>query len=113
MGCKPGPYNFNLHYKPGHLNSDADALSRIDWHSMDAQEVKATMDLAQVDRSVIVEPEVFQDPLENLPVMKSLRTDSAVRKWQQQQDSEIRTILQMIKNDTWVHYRYSKRTQSP
>ena len=42
-----GPYNFNLHYKPGKLNSDADALSRINWHSMDAMEVKATMDLAQ------------------------------------------------------------------
>ena len=26
-----GPYNFNLHYKPGKLNSNADALSRIDW----------------------------------------------------------------------------------
>lgn len=25
-----GPYHFNLYYKPGKLNSDADALSRID-----------------------------------------------------------------------------------
>ena len=49
-----GPYNFNLHYKPGKLNSDADALSRIDWKSVMVEEVKATMDLAQVDRTVIV-----------------------------------------------------------
>ena len=42
-----GPYNFNLHYKPGKLNSDADALSRIDWRSVMVEEVKATMDLAR------------------------------------------------------------------
>ena len=29
-----GPYHFNLHYKPGKLNSNADALSRIDWRSV-------------------------------------------------------------------------------
>ena len=59
-----GPYHFNLHYKPGKLNSDADALSRIDWRSVMAKKVKATMDLAQVDRTVIVEPSVFEDTLE-------------------------------------------------
>ena len=46
-----GPYCFNLHYKPGKLNSNADALSKIDCRSVMAEEVKATMDLAQVDRS--------------------------------------------------------------
>ena len=65
-----GPYHFNLHYKPGKLNSDADALSRIDWRSVMAEEVKATMDLAQVDRTVIVEPSVFEDTLENVPILK-------------------------------------------
>ena len=54
-----GPYNFNLHYKPGKLNPDVDALSRIDWKSVMVKEVKATMDLAQVDRTVIVDPQVF------------------------------------------------------
>ena len=33
-----GPYHFKLHYKPGKLNSDADALSRIDWRSVMAEE---------------------------------------------------------------------------
>ena len=42
-----GPYHFNFHYKPGKLNSNADALSRIDWRSVMAEEVKATMDLMQ------------------------------------------------------------------
>ena len=119
-----GPYNFNLHYKPGKLNSDADALSRIDWKSVEVQEVKATMDLAQVDRSVIVDPAVFQvdrsvivDPAvfqeasQDAPVMKSLRSENATRKWQlrQQEDPEIKLIIQMIKKDLWAHYRYNKR----
>ena len=106
-----GPYNFNLHYKPGKLNSNADALSRIDCRSVKAEEVKVTMDLAQVDRSVIVDPQVFQDTLEDTPIMKSLRTDETTRKWKQRQnqDPEIRAIIQMIKDETWEHYRYSKK----
>ena len=44
-----GPYNFTLHYKPSKLNCDADALSRINWNTVDPVEVKATMGLAQVD----------------------------------------------------------------
>ena len=76
-----------------------------------AEEVKATMDLAQVDRTVIVDPLVFQDTLEEIPIMKSLRTDEATRKWKQRQnqDPEIRAIIKMIKDDTWEHYRYSKK----
>ena len=106
-----GPYHFNLHYKPGKLNSNADTLSRIDWRSVMAEEVKATMDLAQVDRTVIVEPSVFEDTLENVPIMKSLQTKSVTNKWQQRQkqDPEIRAIVQMIKEDNWEHYRYSKK----
>ena len=86
---------FNLHYKPGKLNSNADALSRIDWRSVMAEEVKATMDLAQVDRTVIVAPSVFEDTLENVPIMKSLQTDGVTKKWQQRQkqDPEIRAIV--------------------
>ena len=53
-----GPYNFKLHYKPGKLNVDADSLSRINWHTIDPTQVRATMDLAQVDRTMILDPEV-------------------------------------------------------
>ena len=106
-----GPYNFSLHYKPGKLNSDADALSRIDWQSVEAPEVRATMDLAQVDRSVIIEPSVFQDTVENIPTMKSLRIGDSIRQWQQRQneDPDIKIIIQMINNETWAHYRYNKK----
>ena len=78
-----GPYHFNLHYKVGRLNSDADALSRIDWRSVMPEEVKATMDLAQVDRTVIVEPSVFEGTLESVLIMKFLQTDGVTKKWQQ------------------------------
>ena len=106
-----GPYHFNLYYKPGKLNTDADALSRIHWRLVMAEEVKATMDLAQVDRTVIVEHSVFVDTLENIRIMKSLQTKSVTKKWQQRQkqDPEIRAIVQMIQEDTWEHYRYSKK----
>ena len=53
-----GPYNFTLHYKPSKLNNDADTLSRIDWNMVDPTEVKATVDLAQVDRTLILGSEV-------------------------------------------------------
>ena len=106
-----GPYNFSLHYKSNKLNSDADTLSRIDWQSVGVQKVKTTMDLAQLDTSIIVEPSVFQETSDDVPVMKSLRTGDTTRKWQQrqQEDPEIKTIIQMIKNETWAHYRYSKK----
>ena len=69
------------------------------------------MDLAQVDRSVIIDPRVFQDTLEDIPIMKSLRTDETTKKWKQRQnqDPEIRAIIRMIKDETWEHYRYSKK----
>ena len=77
------PYHFNLHCKAGKLNSYADVLSRIDWRSVMAEEVKVTMDLTQVDRTVTVEPCVFEDTLENVLIMKSLQTDGVTKKWQQ------------------------------
>ena len=59
------------------------------------------MDLAQVDTSVIVDRQVFQDKLEDTPIMKSLRTDETTRKWKQRQnqDPEIRAIIQMIRDE--------------
>ena len=53
-----GPYNFKLNYKPGKLNTDADSLSRINWQTVDPTQVRATMDLAQVDRTIVLDPEV-------------------------------------------------------
>ena len=38
-----------------------------------------------MDRTVIVEPSVFEDTLENVPIMQSLQTESVTKKWQQRQ----------------------------
>ena len=78
-----GPYNFTLHYKPGKLNCDADDLSRINWESVSPEIIKATLDLAQVDRTLILDPEVRgQKPADAPFVMKSLKLGDATRKWQ-------------------------------
>ena len=45
-----GLYHFDLHYKPGKKNH-ADPLSRINWSSIESHMVKATFDLAQIDRT--------------------------------------------------------------
>ena len=53
-----GPYNFKLHYKLGKLNADVDSLSRIDWKTVEPMQRKTTMDLAWVDRTLILDPEI-------------------------------------------------------
>ena len=78
-----GPYNFTLHYKPGKLNRDADALSHINWQSVSPEVIKVTMDLAQVDRTLILDPEIRgQKPADAPFVMKSLKLGDTTRKWQ-------------------------------
>ena len=111
LGC----YNFTLHYKPGKLNCNADTLSRINWTSVDPVVVKATMDLAQVDRTLILDPEVRGQKAVDTPfVMKSLKLGDATRKWQRRQseDPEIKKIIQLIQDDEWTSYRYSKNDPS-
>ena len=64
-----GPYNFKLHYKPGKMNTDADSLSQIEWQTVNPIQVRATMDLAQVDRTTILDPEILEqhDTVETIP----------------------------------------------
>ena len=110
-----GPYNFALHYKPGRLNCDADALSHISWESVSPAVVQATMDLAHVDRTLILDPEVRgQKSVDEPFVLKSLRINEAIRKWQQRQkeDAEIRKIIEMMHNNDWSTYKYSKNEPS-
>ena len=107
-----GPYNFTLHYKPGRLNNDADALSRIDWNTLDPTEVKATMDLAQVDRTLILEAEVCGGQAADAPfVMKRLGLGDDTKKWikRQNEDPEIRKIIGLIRDNEWESYQYSRQ----
>ena len=62
-----GPYNFKLNYKPGKLNTDADSLSRINWHTVNPIQVRTTMDLAQVDRTLVLDPEIKGQPTVESP----------------------------------------------
>ena len=110
-----GPYNFTLHYKPGRLNCDADALSRINWESVSPVEVQATLDLAHVDRTLILDPEIKGQKSADEPfVLKSLRINEAIRKWQhrQKEDPEVKKIIELIHNDNWSTYKYSKNEPS-
>ena len=106
-----GPYNFKLNYKPGKLNTDADSLSRINWHTVDPTQVRTTMDLAQVDRTLILDPEVKgQQSVESPFPGKSLQLGIENKRWKrrQQEDPEISKIMKMIEQDTWTTYKYTR-----
>ena len=91
MGGQLGSLQLALHYKPGKLNCDADVLSRINWESVSPAVVQATLDLAQVDRTLILDPEVRGQKSADEPfVLKSLRIKEAIRKWQCRQKKRIR-----------------------
>ena len=106
-----GPYNFKLYYKPGKLNIDVDSLSRINWHTVDPIQVRATMDLAQVDRTVVLDPEIkVQQSVECSFPSKSLQLNLEIQKWKrrQEEDPEISKILDMIQQETWSFYKYTR-----
>ena len=106
-----GPYNFKLSYKPGKLNTDADSLSRINWQTVDPTQVRATMDLAQVDRTIVLDPEVRgQQSVDSPFPNKALRIGLQAQKWKrrQQEDPEISKILEMMEQDTWSTYKYTR-----
>ena len=110
-----GPYNFTLHYKPGKFNCYVDALSRINWESVSPVVVQATLDLAHVDRTLILDPEIRGQKSADEPfVLKSLRINEAIRFWQcrQKEDPEIRKIIELIHNNDWSTYKYSKNKPS-
>ena len=104
-----GPYNFAIHYKPGKLNTDADSLSHIEWATLPIVEVKATMDLAQVDRTGIVDPAVFNGSVKIEAGLKSLRLNSACAKWKsrQSEDIEIAKVIQLLSDDKLRDYKSS------
>ena len=106
-----GPYNFKLNYKPGKLNTDADSLSRINWHTVDPIQVRTTMDLVQVDRTLVLDPEIKgQQSVESPFPGKSLQLGLEHQKWKrrQQEDPEIGKIMEMIEQGTWSTYRYTR-----
>ena len=64
-----GPYNFSLHYNPGHQNTVADSLSRIPWENatfydkINYNVVKAVVHKGEMNTSGTIEPElIYEDP---------------------------------------------------
>ena len=81
-----------------------DALSRINWEPVNPEVVQATMDLTHVDRTLILDPKIRgQKSADESFVLKSLRINEAIRKWQwrQNEDPEIRKIIELIQNNAW------------
>ena len=106
-----GPYSFKLNYKPGKFNTDADRLSRIDCHTVDPIQVRTTMDLAQVDRTLVLDPEIKgQQSVESPFPGKSLQLGLEHQRWKRRQrnDPEISKIMEMMEQGTWFTYRYTR-----
>ena len=79
-----GPYHFDLHYKPGKKNP-ADPLSRINWSHVESHMVKATFNLAQVDRTGIVCMEKTGRPH---AISKGLRAGKGPSVWKYRQEED-------------------------
>ena len=71
------PYHFDLHYRPSKRNP-ADPLSRINWSSIKSQMVKATFDLAQVNRTGLIHA---QEPEGSNIINKGLRAGRGPSVW--------------------------------
>ena len=72
------------------------------------------MDLAQVDRTLILDAEVCGGQAADAPfIMKALGIVDDTRKWirRQNEDPEIRKIIGLIQSEGWGSYWYSKQEQ--
>ena len=86
-------------------------LSRINWQTVDPTQVRATMDLAQVDRTLVLDPEIKGQLSAESPFPgKSLQIGLQNQRWKrrQQEDPEISKIMKMMEQDTWSTYRYTR-----
>ena len=79
-----GPYHFDLHYKPSKKNP-ADPLSRINWSSIKSHMVKATFNLAQVDRTGLVHA---QEPERQSVISRGLRVGRGPSVWKHRQEED-------------------------
>ena len=102
------PYNFSLFYKPGKINP-ADALSRIPWNEVGTTEVKAVLDLSEIDRTGINLPGLDSEGC--ILSQKSARISENRSRWIecQKQDDEI--IYDLISNEQLDDY-HMKSTDS-
>ena len=98
-----GPYHFDLHYKPGKKNP-ADPLSRINWSNIDSCMVKATFDLAQIDRTRLT---MVKEPENSKFIHKGLRAGRGPNIWKlrQEEDPTICKVKGLVKKGQFDAYK--------
>ena len=113
-----GPYNFSLHYNPGHQNTIADSLSRIPWENatfyseVDYNIVKAVVHKGEINTVGSIEPELtFDDPkiyMKQLVSKLAGKMTKAQWKIEQQNHPEIGPVLQLVIANRHLQYKYQK-----
>ena len=113
-----GPYNFSLHYNPSRQNTVADSLSRIPWENamfndeVDYNVVKAVVHKGAVNTFGTIEPElIYDDPkifMRQIVSRLAGKMTKAQWKIEQQEDPEIRPVLQLVSTDRHLQYKFQK-----
>ena len=116
------PYNFSLHYNPGRQNVVADSLSRIPWEnlfyqdSLDFNVVKAVIDKGEVNTTACIEPDVLEEKLmlQVHQLVDSLTDKMMKHQWkhEQESDSEIALVLNLVKQNKHLQYQIRKTDES-
>ena len=112
------PYNFSLHYNPGHCNVVADLLSRILWANVEFQDsmdfglVKAFVDKGEFNSLACVEPELVDERFAvNMgQLVDWLAGDITKVQWLKEQeiDSEIGLVVSLVKKGQHLQYKVLK-----
>ena len=112
------PYNFSLHYNLGRQNVIADSLSRIPWKnlfyqdSLDFNVVKAVIDKGEVNTTACIEPDVLEEKLvlQVHQLVDSLAGKMMKQQWknEQESDSEIVPVLNLVKQNKHLQYQIQK-----
>ena len=116
------PYNFSLHYNPGRQNVVADSLSRIPWENLFYQDlldfnvVKAVIDKGEVNTTACIEPDVLEEKLmlQVHQLVDSLTGKMMKHQWkhEQESDSEIAPVLNLVKQNKHLQYQIQKTDEA-
>lgn len=116
------PYNFSLHYNPGRQNVVADSLSRIPWEnlfyqdSLDFNVVRAVIDKGEVNTTACIEPDVLEEKLmlQVHQLVNGLTGKMTKQQWkhEQESDSEIAPVLNLVKQNKHLQYQIQKTDEA-
>ena len=116
------PYKFSLHYNPGRQNVVADSLSRILWEnlfyqdSLDFNVVKAVIDKGEINTTACIEPDVLEEKLtlQVHQLVDSLAGKMMKQQWkhEQESDSEIALVLNLVKQNKHLQYQIQKTDEA-